>query len=270
MSSHGHITLRGVEVHNLQGIDLDIPRQKIVVFCGLSGSGKSSLALDTLYAEGQRRYIESFSAYTRQFLQRLEKPDAEHIDGIPPAIAVTGKNGNRSSRSTVGTVTETADYLRLLFAKIGHVFCRQCGREVHRDSPQSVVQRMERFASGRRFMITFPARRRARRGTRGPDGVAARARIRSSRCWRTDRPFGRGWRTAARHSGHRSGGGSLEGWDRHDPGSGVRRNRLFSGPRSLFRSDRCRRRGRLRFGGSNRNDRRTPLATIGVQFPVRL
>ncbi len=156
MSSHGHITLRGVEVHNLQGIDLDIPRQRIVVFCGLSGSGKSSLALDTLYAEGQRRYIESFSAYTRQFLQRLEKPDAEHIEGIPPAIAVTGKNGNRSSRSTVGTVTETADYLRLLFAKIGHVFCKQCGREVHRDSPQSVVQRLERLPSDRRFMVTFP------------------------------------------------------------------------------------------------------------------
>ncbi len=158
MSSHGHIKLRGVEVHNLQGIDLDIPHRKLVVFCGLSGSGKSSLALDTLYAEGQRRYIESFSAYTRQFLQRLEKPDAEHIDGIPPAIAVTGKNGNRSSRSTVGTVTESADYLRLLFAKIGHVFCRQCGREVHRDSPQSVVQRLEGLPEGRRFMVTFPLR----------------------------------------------------------------------------------------------------------------
>ncbi len=156
MSFHGHISLRGVEVHNLQGIDLDIPHRKLIVFCGLSGSGKSSLALDTLYAEGQRRYIESFSAYTRQFLQRLEKPDAEHIDGIPPAIAVTGKNGNRSSRSTVGTVTETADYLRLLFAKIGHVFCRQCAREVHRDSPQSVVQQLAGLPDGRRFMVTFP------------------------------------------------------------------------------------------------------------------
>ena len=156
MISHGHISLRGVEVHNLQGIDLDIPHRKLIVFCGLSGSGKSSLALDTLYAEGQRRYIESFSAYTRQFLQRLEKPDAEHIDGIPPAIAVTGKNGNRSIRSTVGTVTETADYLRLLFAKIGHVFCRQCAREVQRDSPQSVVQELARLPEGRRFMVTFP------------------------------------------------------------------------------------------------------------------
>src|SRR6185369_12477821 len=99
--------------------------RKLVVFCGLSGSGKTSLALDTLYAEGQRRYIDSFSAYTRQFLDRIEKPAAERIDGIPPAIAVTHKNPSRSSRSTVGTATETSDYLRLLFAKIVHVFCRQ-------------------------------------------------------------------------------------------------------------------------------------------------
>ena len=139
-SASGHIALRGVRVHNLKSIDLDIPHRKLIVLCGLSGSGKSSLALDTLYAEGQRRYIESFSAYTRQFLQRLEKPEAERIDGIPPAIAVTGKNTSRSSRSTVGTATETSDYLRLLFAKIGHVFCRKCGREVRCDSPQSAAE----------------------------------------------------------------------------------------------------------------------------------
>ena len=102
MAGIGHISLRGVEVHNLKGIDLDIPHRKLIVLCGLSGSGKSSLALDTLYAEGQRRYIESFSAYTRQFLDRLEKPEADRIDGIPPAIAVTSKNTSRSSRSTVG------------------------------------------------------------------------------------------------------------------------------------------------------------------------
>ena len=156
MSSHGHISLRGVEVHNLQGIDLDIPHRKLVVFCGLSGSGKSSLALDTLYAEGQRRYIESFSAYTRQFLQRLEKPEADRIDGIPPAIAVTGKNGNRSSRSTVGTATETADYLRLLYARMGHVFCNRCGREVHRDSPQNIVRSWKPFRPELRFMVAFP------------------------------------------------------------------------------------------------------------------
>src|SRR5512144_601447 len=106
MNHTGQIVLRGVAVHNLKEIDLDIPHRCLVVLCGLSGSGKSSLALDTLYAEGHRRYIESFSAYTRQFLQRLEKPEAERIDGLPPAIAVTSGNGNRSSRSTVGTATE--------------------------------------------------------------------------------------------------------------------------------------------------------------------
>jgi excinuclease ABC subunit A len=155
MSSAGHIILRGVRVHNLKSIDLDIPRRKLIVLCGLSGSGKSSLALDTLYAEGQRRYIESFSAYTRQFLQRLEKPEAERIDGIPPAIAVTSKNTSRSSRSTVGTATETNDYLRLLFAKIGHVFCVKCGREVRCESPQNVAESLAQLPPGTRYMIAF-------------------------------------------------------------------------------------------------------------------
>ena len=127
------IKLRGVRVHNLKGIDLDIPHRQLVVLCGLSGSGKTSLAFDTLYAEGQRRYIESFSAYTRQFLERLEKPAAERIDGIPPAIAVTHKNTTRAGRSTVGTATETSDYLRLLFAKIGQVVCRGCGQVVRQE-----------------------------------------------------------------------------------------------------------------------------------------
>ena len=156
MSAAGHIALRGVRVHNLRSIDLDIPHRKLIVLCGLSGSGKSSLALDTLYAEGQRRYIESFSAYTRQFLQRLEKPEAERIDGIPPAIAVTSKNASRSSRSTVGTATETSDYLRLLMAKIGHVFCLKCGREVRRDSPQNAAESLAQLPSGTRYMIAFP------------------------------------------------------------------------------------------------------------------
>jgi excinuclease ABC subunit A len=155
MSAAGHISLRGVEVHNLKAVDLDLPHRNLIVLCGLSGSGKSSLALDTLYAEGQRRYIESFSAYTRQFLGRLEKPDAERIDGIPPAIAVTGNSGSRSSRSTVGTATELADYLRLLFAKIGHVFCRQCGHQVRCDSPQSAAEFLAALPPGTRYMITF-------------------------------------------------------------------------------------------------------------------
>jgi excinuclease ABC subunit A len=155
MSGLDHISLRGVEVHNLQSIDLDIPHGKLVVFCGVSGSGKSSLALDTLYAEGQRRYIESFSAYTRQFLQRLEKPEAERIDGIPPAIAVTGKNTSRSSRSTVGTATEVSDYLRLLYAKIGSVVCQGCGREVRRDTPQSACELLAALPAGTRFLVAF-------------------------------------------------------------------------------------------------------------------
>jgi excinuclease ABC subunit A len=155
MTAAGHIALRGVAVHNLRSIDLDIPHHQLVVLCGVSGSGKSSLALDTLYAEGQRRYIESFSAYTRQFLQRLEKPEAERIDGIPPAIAVTGRNTSRSSRSTVGTATEAADYLRLLFAKIGHVFCRNCGQEVRCDTPQSTAEWIAGLPEGTRYQIAF-------------------------------------------------------------------------------------------------------------------
>ncbi|HUY36329.1 MAG TPA: excinuclease ABC subunit UvrA [Pirellulales bacterium] len=150
------ITLRGVEVHNLKSIDLDLPHRRLIVFCGVSGSGKSSLAFDTLYAEGQRRYIESFSAYTRRFLELLEKPSADRIDGIPPAVAVASQNTSRSGRSTVGTATETNDYLRLLFAKIGRVFCLRCGREVRRDSPQGVADELARLSSGARYLVTFP------------------------------------------------------------------------------------------------------------------
>jgi excinuclease ABC subunit A len=154
----GFISLRGVEVHNLKSVDLDIPHRKLVVFCGLSGSGKTSLALDTLYAEGQRRYIETFSAYTRQFLDRLERPAAERITGIPPAVAVTHKSTTRSSRSTVGTTTETNDYLRLLFAKIGHVICQTCGHEVRRESPQSAAETLAQLPDGVRYLVTFEHR----------------------------------------------------------------------------------------------------------------
>jgi len=167
------IELRGVEVHNLKAVDLDIPRGKLVVFCGVSGSGKTSLALDTLYAEGQRRYIESFSPYTRQFLEQLEKPAAERIDGIPPALAVTRKNTSRSSRATVGTATEIADYLRLLLAKIGLVICRECGREVRCDTPQSAAERLGSLSDGVRYMIAF---RQPFSTDDDPDRVAAALR----------------------------------------------------------------------------------------------
>ena len=150
-----HIQLRGVRVHNLRGVDLDLPHQRLIAFCGVSGSGKTSLALDTLYAEGQRRYIESFSAYTRQFLERLDKPDAEHIEGIPPAIAVTHKDYSRSTRTTVGGATEVDDYLRLMFAKIGRLYCHSCSREIRRDSPASVTERLRSQKEGSRFQIAF-------------------------------------------------------------------------------------------------------------------
>jgi excinuclease ABC subunit A len=154
-------------VHNLKSVDLDIPHRQLIVFCGVSGSGKTSLALDTLYAEGQRRYIESFSAYTRQFLDRLEKPEAERIDGIPPAIAVVRKGTTRSNRATVGSATDTVDYLRLLFAKIGRVFCQGCGREVRKDTPQSAAEHLGDLPDAVRLMVTFPR-------TLAPDDDGAR------------------------------------------------------------------------------------------------
>ncbi len=149
------ISVRGCRVHNLQNIDIDIPRGELVVVCGLSGSGKTSLALDTLYAEGQRCYIESFSAYTRQFLQRLDKPDCDSITGIPPAIAVTRSGGARTNRSTVATATEIADHLRLLFAKIGDLACYRCGRSVLCDEPATVAEELAALDSHTKSMIGF-------------------------------------------------------------------------------------------------------------------
>ena len=137
-------------------MDIDIPRGKLIAICGLSGSGKTSLALDTLYAEGQRCYIESFSAYTRQFLQRLDKPDCDSITGIPPAIAVTRTGGPRTSRSTVGTATEIADHLRLLFAKAASLFCCGCGQPVRRDDPATLAETLQQLPNGNRTMIGFP------------------------------------------------------------------------------------------------------------------
>jgi excinuclease ABC subunit A len=153
--SQRSIELRGVAVNNLRHVDLDLPHRQLIVFCGVSGSGKTSMALDTLYAEGQRRYIESFSAYTRQFLEQLDKPAADRIDGIPPAIAVTHKNPSRSNRATVGTTTEVNDYLSLLFARVGEVFCYQCGQPVRRDSPESAAESLAGLPAGIRLMIGF-------------------------------------------------------------------------------------------------------------------
>src|SRR5437867_4399239 len=130
----GDLVVRGARTHNLKNIDVTLPVGKLIIITGVSGSGKSSLAFDTIYAEGQRRYVESLSAYARQFLERMEKPDVDRIDGISPAIAIRQKNSIRNPRSTVGTTTEIHDYMRLLYARVGRTFCRNCGREVVRET----------------------------------------------------------------------------------------------------------------------------------------
>ena len=151
----GTLIVRGARTHNLKGVDLTLPHRRLVVFTGVSGSGKSSLAFDTIYAEGQRRYVESLSAYARQFLERMEKPDVDRIDGIAPAIAIRQKNSIRNPRSTVGTTTEIHDYLRLLWARIGRTICRQCGRDVERESPEGVAGELLGLAEGTRLLIGF-------------------------------------------------------------------------------------------------------------------
>lgn len=153
------ISLRGVAVNNLQKVDLDLPHQQLIAFCGVSGSGKTSLALDTLYAEGQRRYIESFSTYTRQFLEQLDKPAADSIEGIPPSIAVTRKNVSRSSRATVGSATQINEHLQLLFARIGEVFCHQCGQKVSQDTAESATDKLAQLPTGTRLMVGFISHR---------------------------------------------------------------------------------------------------------------
>ena len=152
------IRIRGARVHNLQGVDVDIPSRRLVVITGVSGSGKSSLAFDTLYAEGQRRYVESLSAYARQFLERMEKPAVDSIDGVCPAVAIQQKVPPRSSRSTVATTTEIHDYLRLLYARVGVTVCPSCGKAVAADSPGGAIDDMLASSSMRRAVVTFPSR----------------------------------------------------------------------------------------------------------------
>ena len=151
----GQIIIRGARTHNLKNVDLTLPSRSLVVMTGVSGSGKSSLAFDTIYAEGQRRYVESLSAYARQFLERMEKPDVDSIEGICPAIAIRQKNSIRNPRSTVGTTTEIHDYLRLLYARIGRTYCRNCGREVIRETAEVVARRFTELAEGTRLLIGF-------------------------------------------------------------------------------------------------------------------
>jgi excinuclease ABC subunit A len=163
-SSSGALVVRGAREHNLKNINLELPRDRLIVFTGLSGSGKSSLAFDTIYAEGQRRYVESLSSYARQFLGQMDKPDVDFIEGLSPAISIDQKSSSRNPRSTVGTITEVYDYLRLLFARIGVPHCPECGAEVTRQTPSQIVDRILTLPEGTRFQVLAPVVR-GRKGT---------------------------------------------------------------------------------------------------------
>src|SRR5260221_1127738 len=155
VAESANLVVRGARTHNLKDIDLTLPLGTLIIVTGVSGSGKSSLAFDTIYAEGQRRYVESLSAYARQFLERMEKPDVDRIEGISPAIAIRQKNSIRNPRSTVGTTTEIHDYMRLLYARVGRTFCRQCGQEVIRETAEVVARRLGELPTGTRVLIGF-------------------------------------------------------------------------------------------------------------------
>ncbi len=156
-----NISLRGVRVNNLKNIDIDIPRDKLIVVTGVSGSGKSSLAFDTLYAEGQRRYVESLSSYARQFLGRMVKPECDTIKGIPPAIAIEQKVSSRNPRSTVGTSTEIYEYLRMLFARVGRTYSPISGDEVRKQGVADVIACVQSYCIGTRFAVMAPLRQDA-------------------------------------------------------------------------------------------------------------
>ena len=156
MKERKYIKIRGAKEHNLKGIDIDIPRNELIVLTGLSGSGKSSLAFDTIYAEGQRRYMESLSSYARQFLGQMEKPDVEKIEGLPPAISIDQKSTNRNPRSTVGTVTEIYDYFRLLYARIGIPHCPKCGKEIKKQTVDQMVDQILSFPEKTKAQILSP------------------------------------------------------------------------------------------------------------------
>src|SRR5256714_2303567 len=173
--AHDWIAVRGARVHNLRNIDVDLPRDRLVVITGLSGSGKSSLAFDTIYAEGQRRYVESLSAYARQFLEQMEKPDVDLIDGLSPAISIEQKTTASNPRSTVGTVTEIYDYLRLLFANIGIPHCHQCGREISSQSLERIMDMVMLYPQDARINILAPIVR-GRKGEFKKELAALRAK----------------------------------------------------------------------------------------------
>ena len=156
LSVTDRLVIRGAREHNLKNVHLDLPRDALIVFTGLSGSGKSSLAFDTIYAEGQRRYVESLSAYARQFLGLMEKPDVDFIEGLSPAISIDQKSTSKNPRSTVGTITEVYDYLRLLYARIGQPHCPVCGRPISRQTPDQIVDQILELPAGTRFQLLAP------------------------------------------------------------------------------------------------------------------
>ena len=151
-----HIFVKGARENNLKNIDVDIPRDKLVVLTGLSGSGKSSLAFDTIYAEGQRRYVESLSSYARMFLGQMEKPDVDYIDGLSPAISIDQKTTSKNPRSTVGTVTEIYDYLRLLWARVGTPHCPKCGKEIQQQTIDQIIDQIMALPEGTRIQVMSP------------------------------------------------------------------------------------------------------------------
>ena len=150
------LSVRGARVHNLKDVDLEIPRDSLVVFTGLSGSGKSSLAFDTIFAEGQRRYVESLSAYARQFLGQVDRPDVDFIEGLSPAVSIDQKSTNRNPRSTVGTITEIYDYMRLLWARVGVPHCAECGERISRQTVQQIADQLMTLESGTRYQVVAP------------------------------------------------------------------------------------------------------------------
>ncbi|MFN7170557.1 MAG: ABC-ATPase UvrA, partial [Candidatus Omnitrophota bacterium] len=150
------IVIHGARQHNLKNIHLELPRNKLIVITGLSGSGKSSLAFDTIYAEGQRRYVESLSAYARQFLEQMQKPDVDFIEGLSPAISIEQRTAGGNPRSTVGTQTEIYDYLRLLFSRVGTPYCYKCGKKISRQSSQEIINQVSALPSGTKIMILAP------------------------------------------------------------------------------------------------------------------
>lgn len=166
-----HIFIKGARENNLKNIDVTIPRDKLVVLTGLSGSGKSSLAFDTIYAEGQRRYVESLSSYARMFLGQMDKPDVDYIDGLSPAISIDQKTTSKNPRSTVGTVTEIYDYLRLLWARVGTPHCPKCGKEIRQQTIDQIIDQIMALPEGTRIQVLAPV-------VRGRKGEHAR-------CWRT-------------------------------------------------------------------------------------